>query len=294
MSFTPMRSCEPTDKYPIQFPCYVSRKLDGIRLVKHEGRAKTKSLKSLPNKHITKFVEAHLPERIDCEIICGAPNLETTYNTTFRGAMTIEGEPEFTLYVFDYADDTAGYCHERIKRVEELCKGIPNVVVVEQILVHTMEQLEELYDQFLAEGYEGLIARTLTGTYKYGKCTPKEAIQFKVKPHADKDCLILSVHEGSTNNNPAFINELGGTSRSTDASGLVPSGMLGYFLAQDVESGETFRLAPGKLKHDERIEILKNAAKYVGKFAKYRSMDYGVKDKPRHGRWYQWRHEADV
>ena len=294
MSFKPMRSCEPTDKYPVQFPCYVSRKLDGIRVVKYEGKARTKSLKLLPNRHASAFVEAHVPDRMDCEIIVGPPNLQTTYNTTLSGVMTIAGEPEFTLYAFDIADSEAGYTHERIERLRQACLGIPNIVIVDQILCHNAEQLEQLYEQFLEEGYEGLIARSPNGIYKYGKCTPKEAIQFKVKPHADEDCEILEVHEGRTNQNEAFVNELGGTARSTDAEGMVPNGMLGYFIARDVKTSTVFRLSPGKLKHAERVAILQNPQEYIGRFAKYRSMDYGVKDKPRQNRWYAWRHEADV
>jgi DNA ligase-1 len=291
--FKPMRSCHPDPKFPLQPPYLVSRKYDGIRLVRHEDKLITKSGKQLPNKHIRNWCLANVPPGFDFEVISGPPNLETTYNTTYRAAMTIEGEPDFHLYMFDLCDRDNMYAIDRYKRLQ-CFPANQRIVVVEKYLCTDMVQVQAYYDQFLSEGYEGAILQTPDSFYKSGKCTPKENIQLKLKPEDDFDATIIDVYEAERNDNEAFLNELGETKRSTHAENKVGKGIAGGFLARDHLTGETIRIGCGKMKHAERAEVWQDKTNYIGRGFVYRSMTYGVKDAPRQGRWYRWRDTVDM
>lgn len=270
--------------------------------MKYQGKALSKSLKPIANLHIREFIERVCPERLDGEIISGPPNLsQETYNNTFRAVSTIKGEPEFKLYVFDYADENSGTTEERLKTLAAITKDLPNVVLVEQVVVNSMQEVEDLYQKFLEEGYEGMILRSPDGRYKYGRCTAKERTQVKLKPEEDFDAEVLDLYEAMHNGNEAVTNALGEPERSTHAENLTGKDMLGGLVVKDLETGVLTRVAAGKMKHEERVrvwkEYLADPKGFVkDKYIKYRSMTYGVlKDgAPRHGRFYAWRDASEI
>jgi DNA ligase-1 len=298
----PMRSVAPDAKYPINYPMLMSRKLDGIRFCKYKGQALSKSLKPIPNHHIRNWIEANVPEGVDGEIISGPPNLETTYGATFKAVMTHDGEPEFSLYVFDLCNMENAYAIDRLQNLESMIRNRDSrIILVEQTMVHNQEQMEKTYDKFLQEGYEGAILKLPTGLYKYGRATPKDQIQLKLKPEEDFEGRILSMYEAMTNENEAFINEVGETERSTHQEHKVPKGMLGGFRIETLlEPRVQFDVGPGKMKHQERIDVWneyqKNPSKFVGRLIKYRAMGYGemTNGAARHPRFYGWRDQIDM
>lgn len=279
----------------------MSYKLDGIRAAICEQQVRSKSLKLIPNKHVQSVLSRPELEDFDGELIVGPPNSQTTYNTTFSGVMSIDAKADFKFYVFDLIDAEENALNRKIalyNRVAALPADLRSyVVLVTYELVNAWEEVEQRFDEALRAGYEGLIAIRATSLYKCGRSTPKEGPQYKLKPEDDKDCEILSAHQAMHNANEAFQNELGETDRSTHAENKIPLDRIGYFMARDVESGEKFRLAPGKLTHDELTRLwhtYQADGTLPSRFAKYRSMGYGVKDKPRHPRFYAWRGAADV
>lgn len=303
--FKPMRSCAPDDDFPVTFPKLASMKLDGIRVCKFEGKTRTKSGKPLPNKHIREFIEQHVPEGFDMEVISGDPLAADCYKRTFSAAMSHEGVPEFTLYVFDLCNDLESFAVERLKRVSGLWHACSaetrsKIVIVPQVYVHSQQNVDDLYEEMLAQGAEGLILKDPTGLYKYGKSTPKQQTQLKLKPEQDEEALIVNVFEGEHNANEAFKNEVGETKRSTHAENKVPNGRLGGFICQLPHDPEnlTFRVGPGKFTHDELKalwdEHLANPGCHTGKFIKYRSLGYGVDKRPRHPRALGFRDPVDM
>lgn len=300
-SFKPMRSIAPDwAKYPVTFPKWASPKLDGIRVVKRNGKALTKAMKPVPNHFIRNYIETFFPEDLDGEIIVGPPNLsEETYNRTFRSVATHLGEPDFKVYAFDLADNKYGNAKERFELLQDLVADEPRIVLVEQTLIHYKELLTSTYEGFLLQGYEGMILRDPLGMYKYGKCTAKEQIQLKLKPEEDFDAEVIDLIEAEQNNNEAFINECGETDRSTHQENKVGKGMLGSFLVRDCLTGLQFNVAAGKMKHADRITVwqeFKESGKHIGRYIKYRSMTYGVlkEGAARHGRFYSWRDGSEV
>ena len=116
----------------------------------------------------------------------------------------------------------------------------------------------------------------------------------KLKPHEDTEFEVTGFYEAMENLNEAFTNELGETARSSHQENKVGKGMLGGFYGKLLTTGQEIKVAPGKLKHAERIAIWNNQAAYLGKIAKQRSFPIGVLNLPRHGRWIGWRDDTDM
>ena len=81
----------------------------------------------------------------------------------------------------------------RLDALKTCVKGIPNVRVVPQVLVHNEEELRAFEEKCLAEGYEGAMVRSLEGPYKCGRSTVKEGYLLKVKRFEDGEAEILEV-----------------------------------------------------------------------------------------------------
>jgi DNA ligase 1 len=294
MTFKPMRSVAPDyEKFPLTFPKLMSPKLDGIRLCKYQGNVVTKSGKQIPNLFVRNWCNQHLPEGFDGELIVGDPNLDTTYNTTFRGVMTIAGDPDFRFYVFDLIGDAGA--EKRLEQIHSILyyNPQPRIIPVQQCMVHNLSDVDRLYNEFLEQGYEGAILKNPEGLYKFGRSTPKCQTQLKLKPEEDFDAQVVAFEEAMHNGNVAFVNEVGETDRSTHKENLSGLGMVGGIWVRDKE-GKEFKISPGKLTHPERVQVWQNKESLIGHWLKYRSMTYGVKDAPRHGRFLCWRDVSDV
>lgn len=299
--FKPMRSIAPTVEHPIRYPKLMSRKLDGIRCCKYNGKALTKSGKPINNLHIRAWIEANVPDGFDGELISGSPDIETCYGTTFSAVQTIKGTPDFSFYVFDLCNNVIDRAIVRKFKLREMCKTLDKrVIYVEQHTVENNVQMEALYAQYLSEGYEGGILVDPAGMYLYGKSSPKQQTQLKLKPQEDYEGEILDTYEAEYNGNEAFTNEVGETKRSTHAENKIGKGMVGGYRIRDVLTGEVFKVGAGKQTHPERVAeweaVLADPNHRKGQFLKYRAMNYGTMTNgaARHGRWIGWRDKTDM
>jgi len=76
----------------IQFPCFVSPKMDGIRAIGYKGALYARSGELIPNKFIQSF--ATIFQHMDGEITCG--NIQQTTSAV----MSLKSEPDFTFSRF--------------------------------------------------------------------------------------------------------------------------------------------------------------------------------------------------
>lgn len=280
-------------KAEVSFPKLVSAKLDGIRIATWKGQPLTRSMKTLPNKYAAELLK--LAPFLDGELIVGPPNAPDVYRKTFSGVMSIEGEPNFTYYVFDDLTDLSVPFEKRLDNLKKRSSTFPAwVKVLDQVLVRSRADLEDMYVNLLNDGYEGVMARNPGSMYKFGRCSAASQDSLKVKPFRDDDAEILAVYEAQENLNDAFTNELGYTDRSSHAENKAGKGIAGGFIVRDLVSGVQFRCAPGKLTHAEAKIVWENRHTYEGKLICYRSMTGGVKDKPRHPRFIKWRSKLDL
>ena len=136
-------------------------KLDGIRCLKINGRALTRSFKAVSNRYTRVWIEAHLPDGLDGELIVRG----TTFSETAGHIGRESGEPDFTFAVFDYVSD--GVDVPYACRMQEL-KRLPAFEHVEKILpveICDAVQLAAYEEKCLAEGYEGVMVRTPDSPY---------------------------------------------------------------------------------------------------------------------------------
>lgn len=260
----------------IVYPVYASPKLDGIRCSIVGGKALSRTLKPIPNLHISDILSTSRFDGYDGELIVGSPTSKAVYTDTVSAVMRVSGEPAFTYYTFDLHDRPYKTADRLALLVEEMRDTLINIVALEQVLIRDEAELLAYETAKVAEGYEGVILRSPTAPYKYGRSTVNEGYLLKVKRFEDSEAVIIGVEEEMHNGNAAETNELGRTKRSSAKAGKVGKGTMGALVMRDIRSGVEFNIGTG-FTASQRAETWE-----VGTVHKYKFFPVGVKDKPRH------------
>jgi len=281
----------------IVYPVYASPKLDGIRCSIVGGQALTRTLKAIPNKHVYNALSRSALEGLDGELIVGSPTSKTVYTDTVSAVMRHTGEPAATYYVFDMHDVPATF-QGRHRQLEHLMAMFDDeagldIKLLNQRLVHDEAELLNYEAHCVEEGYEGIILRSPSAPYKYGRSTVNEGYLLKVKRFEDSEAEIIGFEEEMFNGNEAQTNELGRTKRSTASAGLSGKNTLGAFLVRDIVSGVEFSVGTG-LTALQRGVFWQRQQDYLGKLIKYKFFPVGVKDKPRHPVYLGFRSTLDL
>jgi DNA ligase-1 len=262
------------------FPYDVTPKIDGIRFLIVNGTAVSRNFKPIPNKHIRSTLSV-LPEGVDGEIVSGKNFQETT-----SAVMTIEGTPEFNIYIFDYVRpdllSTLPYC----QRMQDLLLAL-NLKTHENVdgllwptRINSMEELLEFEEKVIEDGYEGVILRDPMGPYKFGRSTTKENILLKLKRFVDNEGELIRIERKMSNQNPEEYDAFGNVKRSSSMDGMIPLDEAGALVVR-LKSGQELSIGSG-LDDILRKEIWSNPGKYLGKLVKFKYFPHGVKDLPRH------------
>ena len=265
----------------IKYPVYASPKLDGIRCSIVNGQALSRTLKAIPNKHIFEQLSQPGFSGLDGELIVGDPTSKTCYTDTVSQVMAFDKVPDFTYYVFDIHNteypfsDRLGLLHLRVP-TQDL-----RFSILEQVLIQCEDDMLDYEASAVAAGYEGIILRSPSAPYKFGRSTVNEGYLLKVKRFEDSEAIITGFDEEMFNGNAAETNELGRTKRSTAAAGLSGKGTLGAFQVRDVVTGIDFSIGTG-LTADDRQHYWDNRVSYYGQLVKYKYFPVGVKVAPRH------------
>ena len=275
----PLLSCEvPLDK--VKFPIYISTKFDGIRALVIDGVVYSRSLKPIRNKHVQKLFGKSEYNGFDGELIVGDIYAKDVFQKTTSGVMSEDGTPDVTYYVFDIFTHNTETYKERLYNLNDklVLEQFPNVVATQQLYIQTKEELTELLSKEKVKGGEGLIGRSPSGVYKYGRSTPKEQLSIKFKFFVDSEFEIVAVHEQMVNTNTLETNELGYAQRSTAKEGMVGKDTFGSFTCVTTD-GKHFNVGTGVgLTQEIRKEIWSNKGSYIGRLAKVKYMGVGSKD----------------
>lgn len=282
--FRPMLATD-ADLDKLRFPLLASAKLDGVRAVVRDGVVFSRSNKPIPNAHVQKLFGKYT--HFDGELIVGDPTSKACYRDTISGVMSVDGEPDVKLYVFDHVGEPS---HLYNFRAERLTKS-KHVVVHEQVMCLTLEDILKYEEQCLDAGYEGLILRDPNAPYKQGRSTVKEGYLLKLKRFVDDEATVIGLEERMHNGNVATVNELGRTARSSHKENKSGRGDLGALLLRH-SSGIEFSCGTG-FTDGERGEIWANRDRYLGQLAKYKHFPVGAKDLPRHPVFLGWRDRRD-
>lgn len=278
------------DLKKLRFPLYASIKWDGIRAVVKNCVVLSASMKPIPNKYIQLMLGREEFEGLDGELtVVGEFNEQSPI-------MTIEGEPDFTYRVFDRWNFPDLFYVDRLHSLGDsgYHRRYPFIIIVEQVLCNTLEELQNFENKTLAEGHEGIMPRSIHGFYKYGKSTLTEQYLLKRKPMEDAEAVIKGFVEATENNNEATISETGKTKRSSHKAGkTVGKGMIGAILAWSAEFGN-IEIGPGEAKHDLRIKMHEHPEDYIEKIAEYSFQRKGTLNKPRSAIFKRIRHPFDL
>ena len=277
----PLLSCEVSlDK--INFPVYVSTKFDGIRALVIDSVVYSRSLKPIRNKYVQKLFGKPEYNGMDGELVVGDVYAKDVFQKTTSGVMSEDGEPDVTFHVFDmWSIPTFDYEY-RQRYLQEILldedKEYPSIVYA---MIHLCKNIDDL--TFFLEhernvGGEGLICRSPSGIYKYGRSTPKEQLSIKLKFFSDSEFKVVGFEERMHNTNEATTNELGYTERSSCKENLIPMNTLGSLVLKYGDS--EFRCGTG-FSDAQRKEIWENKESYLGKLASIRYMSVGQAILPR-------------
>jgi DNA ligase-1 len=296
MTFKPMLAVD-HDPAKLNFPIYASPKLDGIRGCVKDGRLLSRSLKPIPNKHVAAVLSQPIFEGLDGELIVGQANDPGLMQACTSFFMSHDKVQPFSYYVFDLHDDERGYDVRYQALIERVNTSLPipgaNVAVVNQTLIHDLDELDRYESMMLMQGYEGVILRKKDGLYKNGRSTVKEGLLLKVKRFTDSEAVVIGFAEQMENTNEKQTNELGRSKRSSHQAGLVGKGTLGALMVRDLATGVEFSIGTG-LNDGVREHIWANRDSHEGRIVKYKSFPVGVKDAPRHPVFLSFRSELDM
>ena len=297
----PMKAIDVKDIADLKFPLIATDKIDGVYAQNINGKLLGRSLKPFKNKYITDLLSREEFSGFSGELIHGSNvSAEDLCRKTTSCVNTIKlVDWEWSWHLFDYVHDSVINLpyNQRILHLNDALNALPevtraNIQVVHQTPLNDPRIVEIVYEANLDKGLEGLILRQPDGMYKNGRSTLKEQIFLRLKPSEDSEAVVFGVSEAMQNNNEAKINELGNTERSSHKENKVGKGMVGSFLCIDVMTRKPIRVGAGKMSHQERVMSFDNPP--IGSIIKYRSLATGVKDAPRHARFYSFRDLSDM
>ena len=283
----------------IKFPCYASPKLDGIRCVVKDGKPLSRTLKLIRNTFLQNAIDWRTLNGLDGELIVGAPTANDCMQATTSGVMSVGGEPAFMFYVFDFWNMPDMPYNERYLALKEdaengLIRQNKYVTVVEHIIVNNEEELLAFETDCLAQGYEGVMLRSLDGGYKYGRSTAREGTLLKVKRFEDGEAQVVGVNPLMHNANEATVDNLGRTERSHSQENLIPMELLGALDVVDCATGVAFSIGTG-FDLAQRNQLWDDKESLLGKVVKYKHFaNAGVKVAPRFPTFLGFRDPIDM
>lgn len=289
--FEPMLACDAdmNNLDALPYPMAMFIKYDGVRTL-HLGGNYGRSMKLHANPHLQSVFNKPEYFGFDSEGIVGdplAPNCISVSSGAYSRKKDKPKEGKFVkvdavCYVFDdftfpnepYKDRYAR-AHQRVTMLRAADSSAP-FRMAEMFIVHNKEELLALLDKTEGDGHEGMIGRSLHGKYKYGRATPKEMTFLRFKRFEEREGVIESCEEGSTNTNEAKRNELGRTERSTKKEGMVPNGQIASLMVRDLKTGKLEKIAAGKMTDAEAAHWFANFDEIKGQIAKYKVFSKGT------------------
>jgi DNA ligase-1 len=281
----PMLAGTVEDVSALKFPVLCTPKLDGIRCLIVNGQAVSRNFKPIQNTHIRTSL-AGLPEGLDGELIVkGKP-----FNEISGDVMREDGTPNFTFMVFDLHSQL-GYDQRMVQLGALQLPGFVDKVLPVQ--VNDVRGLLDLEQQWLDQGYEGVMLRLPDSPYKFGRSTVREQWLLKLKRFMDSEAEVLECVEQTENQNLQERDAFGRSKRSTAMAGLVPKGTLGAFRVRDVKTGIEFSIGSG-MDDALRAAVWSQRSETVGRIIKYKSQEVGSVVAPRFPVFLGFRDQSDM
>ena len=298
----------------LKFPLWIQPKIDGVRAINIQGKLVGRSLKAHGNLWTTQKFSQECFSGLDGEMVLGNnPAAQNLCSDTSGAIARIKGEPELVWWCFDLLNEQTkdlGYPERykimKAKVIELRMCGERDIQFVPMFCVKSIEEYNHLKEQWLQEGYEGVIIRS-DEKYKEGRSSSTKADYWRDKGFVDAEILVTGVIEGNKNNNEAKTNELGRTERSSHKENQEPNGQVGTVVGTLVKdlvdpdtnllllrAGTICNMAPGAMTKEQRLYYFKNQHEIVGHYAKGKLFPKGVLEKPRFFTFLSIRVQSDI
>jgi DNA ligase-1 len=286
---------DPIDLPKARYPLLVSPKYDGFRCVINTMcQPMSRNLKPIPNGYVfAKLQELDLPP-LDGELLTFSGDKVDDFNVVQSKLTTRSGRPDFKLMVFDnWENPNMPYVERNAKVRAYIVDRKPKYVEhVQQVLVYDEQQLLDYEAEQIALGWEGIMARSQDGIYKFGRSTTKEGILLKVKRFFDSEAEIMDAYEFKHNSNEATIDARGHTVRSSHQANMIGMDKLGGWTVKWKDQVE-FDLGVG-FNDQQRNDYWQHPVKHVGQTVKFKYQSVGPNGKPRFPVFLGFRSPADL
>lgn len=181
----------------IQYPCYGSPKLDGVRClaIRHADRVE---LKSRGGKE---YVVPHIQDQLmlcmevgqvfDGELYIHGKYLEEIVSAVKK---TNDNSIDLEYIIFDIVKDET-YEHrlismQALRRYKLSCLECPSIDVISFCEIQDENHMKQKHKEYVSRGYEGIMIRSYDGKYESGK---RSAGLQKYKTFSDNEFRIIDV-----------------------------------------------------------------------------------------------------
>jgi hypothetical protein len=149
-----------------------------------------------------------------------------------------------------------------------------DLVMIPQVPLNHIDEIYQMFDQAILDGYEGIVAMHKNSNYKFGRHTLNSKQAFKIKnDNLEFDGLIVGVEESTVAipGAPKTTNELGRSVTSKLAEHRQPSGMAKGFLVE-MEDRRRLTVSLKDFDHPARIKMLQHPMEWIGETIKFTGM----------------------
>lgn len=284
----PMFACSenvlPEELSSLEYPVYVTDKLDGIRgiIARAEGEVDpafySRSLTLLPNQFVQTWAETEGIEGMDGEIIVP----DWSFNDIQSWVMSEVRLPiNWLYYVFDY---WKGPIHPYLHRMQIIENHIhryspSHTRILTPLQCNSPEEVLFAFNCALKRGKEGIIIRS-NEYYKSGRSTRNEGLMLKMKHFEDAEAQIIGFEPQYKNLNPKTKSNLGLAKRSSHKANKIPQQTLGAFIVRDETGEKEFKVA-GSMTDQFRRWAWVHRKQLINQWLTYKWQVHGTKHKPR-------------
>jgi len=195
----------------IKFPAMLDRKYNGGRVViTRKGAFTRKGEPWLTIPHVVNALQPLFEQYPDLVLDGEGYNHEYRYKlnelmSILRKSKKVsaedlkKSEKIIRYYIYDgygwgnVAEETP--CFQRRESLKDLLKDIPYIVVVPFAVVNDIEQVYNVYQEYVDDGYEGAMFRSWNSPYVHKRSYDL----LKVKPEDDDEGKIIDIREGTGN-----------------------------------------------------------------------------------------------
>lgn len=248
----PMLALDYTKRgHNIEFPCFVQRKYDGTRCIASSSGLYSRNRKTYANlEHIREDIKKIICKFpgiiLDGELYSNTLTFQEIVGLVRRETLTpneIKKQTQIQFYCYDIIDiDSKLTFTQRLEKMMLILRHFRSLEHIRFVLTElcsSNEEMKKKHDQYVKEGFEGIMLRNKNGVYRPGV---RSSDLQKYKEFRDGEYEVIGFTQGE---------------------GL-ESGCV-IWNCRDSVTGAEFACRP-RGTHELRRELYKRASEYIGKY----------------------------